>query len=244
MREGATVAQIIDLARVGAIGELQEEYVRGVISDYLKPNQKAKTETIDGKKIVSEHESKFDRYVASLEFIEAMFDALNIINETNYNNKVKKLDEELKKILEEKKLTIPPSPPPRNQYPRMSNTILGVIKEGEQPKKPTLDEIGDRIRASKNYRIAEKDGVFWIEGLKYVKPIAFTQRLNEFVYGKQYDWIGCDTEGKETGSSLNPIIYVKIKYPTLVDAENKLKKIIDSDVEKSKQSNETKYHYL
>jgi hypothetical protein len=40
MREGATVAQIIDLARVGAIGELQEEYVRGVISDYLKPNQK------------------------------------------------------------------------------------------------------------------------------------------------------------------------------------------------------------
>jgi hypothetical protein len=215
VKDGYIIEQIINIARVGAIGELQEEYVMRVISDYLKPNQKAKTETIDGKKIVSEHESKFDRYVASLEFIKAIFDTLNIINKANHDKKLKDLDKErsnliveklkevfdkdLKKILEEKKLT-----PPSRQEPR-------VIKEGEQPKKPTLDEISDRIRMSKNYRIAEKDGVFWIEELK--------------MYDRLEKWVVIDT----------------ITYRSLELCKSHLNIIIETKLIKH---TETKYHYL
>jgi hypothetical protein len=37
MRQGCTVQQIIDIAKVRNIGELQEEFVRSTMSDYLMP---------------------------------------------------------------------------------------------------------------------------------------------------------------------------------------------------------------
>jgi hypothetical protein len=103
-----------------------------------------------------------------------------------------------------------PPPPPR-QEPR-------VIKEGEQPKKPTLDEIGDRIRMSKNYRIAEKDG-FWIEKLIFEYRKTFFNLIPV----------------REKWESIDNVI-----YRTYEQCNQRLCMIIDSEVENS----ETKYHYL
>jgi hypothetical protein len=107
-----------------------------------------------------------------------------------------------------------PPPPPSPQEPR-------VIKEGEQPKKPTLDEIGDRIRMSKNYRIAEKDGVFWIEELK----IEHYKILGRYIPVKE-KWIIIDTT----------------IYRSLQQCKSHLNIIIESKL--TIKNTETKYHYL
>jgi hypothetical protein len=110
----------------------------------------------------------------------------------------------------------PSTHPPPIQEPR-------VIKEGEQPKKPTLDDIGDRIRMSKNYRIAENEGKFWIEKLVINKNFS----VGGLIFDVQQEW-KC------------------VPNPLFSKSLNESKKDLEDLIEKEiiKQSNKTKYNYL
>jgi hypothetical protein len=89
--------------------------------------------------------------------------------------------------------------------------------------KPILDEIGDRIRASKNYRIAEKDGKFWIEKLVINKTFS----VGGLIFDVQQEW-KC------------------VPNPLFSKSLNESKKDLEDLIEKEiiKQSNKTKYNYL
>jgi hypothetical protein len=109
-----------------------------------------------------------------------------------------------------------------NQINKLNAIKRNVIKEGNQPIKPsTWESVEQKTAISKNYRIAEKDGLFWIEELK----IEHYKILGKYIPVGE-SWIIIDTT----------------IYHSLEQCKSHLNLIIESKL--TIKSTETKYHYL
>jgi hypothetical protein len=170
-----------------------------------------------------------DRYNAMPTFHKHMliFAGVELINEAKSNVKLLNNDSILVDAsLQESENTEGEKPlPPPSQ----------VIQEGIKP--PTFELIEQKQLISKNYRIVEKESLFWIEKLMYIEPSSVGTKIKEYWKGKQYRWFNAEK---------NISMFKKKTYVTLEEAKTKLNDIVETNVtiENAKQSDETKYYYL
>ena len=110
-----------------------------------------------------------------------------------------------------------PPPPPIKQNPTSR-------KESDQPKQ--LLDIEKYIEFNKEYRIAEKEGIFMIEKYTYIKPGTFF----DYFFVEKYAWMGYSENGV-------------MDYKSLENAKIALLAIRLKELNILKET-ETKYHYL